>query len=64
MNCGMQSDTLCSHADDATGLTWAGQTYETETEDGRAFGGVTEEFVPLSSGIDIQATEVVLLSFN
>lgn len=49
------------HADDASGLTWGGQSYE--TRNGRASGieFTTESFV--SDGVDIEDTEVVLLCF-
>lgn len=49
------------HADDGSGLTWGGQSYE--TVDGKVAGTVTTETGSLSKGLDIAATEVVLLSF-
>jgi len=50
------------HADDGNGLTWGGQSYE--TIDGKVNGTVTTETGSLSQGLDISATEVVLLSFS
>ncbi|EIN04939.1 glycoside hydrolase family 79 protein [Punctularia strigosozonata HHB-11173 SS5] len=49
------------HADDAGGLTWGGQTYE--TRDGRVGGTLSLQTVKVGEGVDIQDTEVVLLSF-
>ncbi|KAF5334551.1 hypothetical protein D9758_015776 [Tetrapyrgos nigripes] len=49
------------HADDTSGLTWGGVTYE--TNDGRYSGEESIEIVDVEDGFDIQATEVVLLSF-
>ncbi|KAF5364760.1 hypothetical protein D9758_009299 [Tetrapyrgos nigripes] len=53
---------VIGHADDASGLTWGGVTYE--TEDGRPSGEESVETVDVGDGFDIQATEVVLLSFS
>lgn len=50
------------HADDDSGLTWGGQTYE--TSDARAQGELEIETIQVASGLDIAETEVVLLSFN
>lgn len=50
------------HADDTSGLTWGGQSYE--TSDGRVNGVPKVELVNVSNGVDIQETEVVLLSFH
>jgi len=50
------------HADDTSGLTWGGQTYE--TADGRVSGDVDLESVNALDGIDVRDTEVVLLSFS
>lgn len=50
------------HADDASGLTWGGQTYE--TGDGRVSGTLKVEKRSVQDGVDIQATEVVLLRFS
>jgi hypothetical protein len=51
-----------SHADDASGLTWGGQTYETET--GKVGGKLSLEFKLVGDGVDIAETEVVLLHFS
>lgn len=50
------------HADDASGLTWGGQSYE--TSDGRASGVLAVQKGNVSDGVDIAATEVVLVSFQ
>ncbi|KAK7451043.1 hypothetical protein VKT23_012718 [Stygiomarasmius scandens] len=50
------------HADDVSGLTWGGVSYE--TEDARPSGEETVETVDVSDGFDINATEVVMLSFQ
>ncbi|KAJ7464179.1 glycoside hydrolase family 79 protein [Mycena latifolia] len=52
---------IIGHADDASGLTWGGQTYE--TTDARVGGTATSEKGTVSSGIDIPATQVVMISF-
>ncbi|KAG7446126.1 glycoside hydrolase family 79 protein [Guyanagaster necrorhizus] len=49
------------HADDDSGLTWGGQTYE--TNDARAQGELEIETMQVASGLDIAETEAVLLSF-
>lgn len=49
------------HADDIGGLTWGGQTYE--TSDGRVDGSLQISTVDVEDGVDIQATEVVMLTF-
>ena len=49
------------HADDTSGLTWGGQTYE--TSDGRVDGRLQISTVDVTDGVDIQATEVVMLTF-
>lgn len=49
------------HADDTSGLTWGGQTYE--TADARVSGSPQNNIVDVKDGIDIQATEVVMLTF-
>ncbi|KAG6910003.1 hypothetical protein DXG01_014003 [Tephrocybe rancida] len=46
------------HADDQSGLTWGGQSYE--TADGRAGGSVAVQTGNVASGVDIAATEAVL----
>lgn len=50
-----------SYADATSGLTWGGQTYE--TSDARVSGPLVMEAVPVSQGVDVQETEVVMLSF-
>ncbi|KAJ7178640.1 glycoside hydrolase family 79 protein [Mycena crocata] len=50
------------HADDASGLTWGGQTYETKS--GRAEGKLSVETKLVAEGVDIAETEVVLLQFS
>lgn len=49
------------YADDTSGLTWGGQSYE--TMDGRASGGGRVEWGPISSGVVIQASEAILVQF-
>jgi len=49
------------HADDTSGLTWGGQTYE--TSDARVSGNLEISTVNVIDGVDIQATEVVMLTF-
>ncbi|KAJ7227044.1 glycoside hydrolase family 79 protein [Mycena pura] len=49
-------------ASDTSGLTWGGQTYE--TGDGRVSGTATSETGTVSAGIDIPATQAVLISFT
>lgn len=51
-----------SHADDVSNLTWGGQTYE--TSDARVSGSLTTESGTVADGIDIPATQAVMLSFN
>jgi len=43
-------------------LTWGGQTYE--TSDGRVSGTLNTTTVPTASGVDLEDTEVVLLTFT
>ncbi|KAG7092119.1 hypothetical protein E1B28_008493 [Marasmius oreades] len=50
------------HADDASGLKWGGQSYE--TGDGRVCGDFLEESGLVKDGLDISATEAVLVSFS
>ncbi|KAF9048430.1 glycoside hydrolase family 79 protein [Panaeolus papilionaceus] len=50
------------HADDTSGLTWGGQTYE--TADGRVSGTLKTDEVEVSVGIDVQDTEVIMASFH
>ncbi|KAF7330407.1 Glycoside hydrolase family 79 protein [Mycena venus] len=49
------------HADDASGLTWGGQTYETES--GKVQGKLSLQSKRVKEGVDISETEVVLLNF-
>ncbi|KAI0318620.1 hypothetical protein OF83DRAFT_1056585, partial [Amylostereum chailletii] len=44
------------------GLTWGGQTYE--TEDAMVQGGLQTQTVDVSVGVDVHDTEVVMLSFQ
>ncbi|KAJ7089061.1 glycoside hydrolase family 79 protein [Mycena epipterygia] len=53
---------IINHADDASNLTWGGQTYE--TSDARISGTLTTESGIVAGGIDIPATQTVMLSFN
>ncbi|KAF8148679.1 glycoside hydrolase family 79 protein [Crassisporium funariophilum] len=50
------------HADDTAGLTWGSQTYE--TSDGRVSGSLKVTTINVSAGVDVQATEVVMLTFK
>ncbi|KAG7092120.1 hypothetical protein E1B28_008494 [Marasmius oreades] len=50
------------HADDASGLKWGGQSYE--TPDGRVNGTLSQESGLVRDGLDIVATEAVLVSFS
>ncbi|EIW84140.1 glycoside hydrolase family 79 protein [Coniophora puteana RWD-64-598 SS2] len=49
------------YANDTSGLTWGGQSYE--TPDGSVSGQETVETVNVSDGLDIQETEAVLVQF-
>lgn len=49
------------YANATSGITWGGQTYE--TVNARASGPLQVETLGVSAGLDIQETEVVLLSF-
>ncbi|KAK1233539.1 hypothetical protein PQX77_003296 [Marasmius sp. AFHP31] len=50
------------HAEDTSGLTWGGQSYE--TADGRVSGEVSSETGSVADGLDLSATEAVLVSFD
>ncbi|KAG5716858.1 hypothetical protein E4T56_gene3419 [Termitomyces sp. T112] len=50
------------HADDVSGLTWGGQSYETSS--GRVSGSISVQTGNVASGVDIVATEAVLVSFS
>ncbi|EMD41170.1 glycoside hydrolase family 79 protein [Gelatoporia subvermispora B] len=52
---------VIQHADDVANLTWAGQSWE--TSDITPVGPLALEQVDLRQGIDLQATEAVLISF-
>lgn len=49
------------HADDTSGLTWGGQTYE--TSDGKVSGTLHTETINLATGFSISDTEAVMISF-
>ncbi|KAJ6514067.1 glycoside hydrolase family 79 protein [Mycena vulgaris] len=53
---------VIGHADDVSGLTWGGQTYE--TSDARARGTLTPETGTVAVGIEIPATQAVLIAFH
>ena len=53
---------VIGHADDVANLTWAGQSYE-QTDDVSPTGRVVVERVVLSEGLDLRATEAVVLEF-
>ncbi|KII84460.1 glycoside hydrolase family 79 protein [Plicaturopsis crispa FD-325 SS-3] len=50
------------YADDTSGVTWGGQTYE--TSDAKVSGDLDVQVAPVSAGVDIAETEVVLLTFG
>ena len=52
---------LIPHADDTANVTWAGQSFE--TPDALPAGSVVRETVVLSQGLDLPATEAVLVDF-
>ena len=52
---------LINHADDTANVTWAGQSFETAS--GLPAGSVVTESVALSQGLDLPATEAVLIDF-
>jgi hypothetical protein len=51
-----------STANATEGVTWGGQTYE--TEDGKVAGVLGTQTMPVSQGFDIYDTEAVLLAFS
>ena len=53
---------VIQHADDISGLTWAGQSYENNNI--QPSGRPIVEKVNLQDGIDLRATEAVLISFG
>ena len=55
-------DVVYSTANATKGVTWGGQTYE--TEDGKVAGNLSALTMPVSQGVDIYDTEAVLLAFS
>ncbi|KAI0915487.1 hypothetical protein AcV5_003693 [Taiwanofungus camphoratus] len=53
---------VIQQADDTANLTWAGQSYE-ETTDVSPTGQVVVENINLQEGLDLRATEAVLITF-
>ncbi|KAF5380765.1 hypothetical protein D9757_007088 [Collybiopsis confluens] len=53
---------VIGHADDTSGLTWGGQTYE--TTDGKVGGTLSVTTSSVSAGIDIPASQAVLVTFT
>ena len=49
------------HADDVSGLTLGGQSYE--TSDARVSGSQNLQTIHVGDGVDIASTEAILLSF-
>ncbi|KAG2149006.1 glycoside hydrolase family 79 protein [Suillus bovinus] len=49
------------YASDTSNLTWGGQTYE--TSDGRVSGPLIVDVLPIGSGVDLQDTEAILVTF-
>ncbi|KAG2360200.1 glycoside hydrolase family 79 protein [Suillus spraguei] len=49
------------YASDTANLTWGGQTYE--TSDGRVSGPLAVDILPISSGVDLQETGAILVTF-
>ncbi|KAI0753139.1 glycoside hydrolase family 79 protein [Daedaleopsis nitida] len=52
---------VIQHADDTANVTWAGQSFETSS--GAPSGSVVMETVDLSEGLDLPATQAVLVDF-
>ncbi|KAJ3724138.1 glycoside hydrolase family 79 protein [Lentinula guzmanii] len=50
------------HADDTSGLTWGGQTYE--TSDALVSGMLSVETINIGDGLDIPATQAILVTFD
>ncbi|KAJ3747810.1 glycoside hydrolase family 79 protein [Lentinula detonsa] len=50
------------HADDTSGLTWGGQTYE--TSDALVSGMLSVETINIGDGLDIPATQAMLVTFD
>jgi len=53
--------TQIRRADDTSGLTWGGQSYE--TQNGRVSGTEEVDALPISQGVYVQETEAVMLRF-
>ncbi|KAJ7494595.1 glycoside hydrolase family 79 protein [Mycena galericulata] len=53
---------IIGYADDVANLTWGGQTYE--TSDARVGGTPTTETGTVSGGIDIPATQALMITFD
>ncbi|KAF8208873.1 glycoside hydrolase family 79 protein [Mycena galopus ATCC 62051] len=53
---------IINHADDVSGLSWGGQNWE--TSNALVSGTLTSESGTVAAGIDIPATQAVMLSFN
>ncbi|KAF8734682.1 hypothetical protein AX14_003112 [Amanita brunnescens Koide BX004] len=51
------------YATDTSGLTWGGQSYESPDANGRVSGSLQVDVRQISQGVDIYATEAVLLRF-
>ena len=51
------------HADDTANLTWAGQSFETASGAPSPSGSVVRETVVLRTGLDLPATQAVLVDF-
>jgi len=51
-----------STADATQGVTWGGQTYE--TQDGKVAGVLSTLTIPVSQGVDIYDTEAILLTLS
>ncbi|KAI0751865.1 glycoside hydrolase family 79 protein [Daedaleopsis nitida] len=52
---------VIQHADDTANVTWAGQSFETAS--GAPSGSVVRETIVLSKGLDLPATQAVLVDF-
>jgi hypothetical protein len=59
--CGLDAKFIRRYASDTANLTWGGQTYE--TSDGRVSGPLFVDVLPISSGVDLQETEAILVTF-
>ena len=52
---------VIQHADDTSGLLWAGQSYETSNV--HPSGPVSVETVNIEDGVELRATEAILITF-